>query len=89
MKFVFLFGGTSGMAAAVATDLWFGRSPDRILLDGAIGGLAGALLFRWFWNVLLTGISETFVARQRAAAAAAAAATAAWERCDSGRRART
>ena len=78
MKFVFIFGGASGLLAASATDLWLGRSPDRILLDGAIGCLAGALLFRRFWNVLLGEIRTTYLARQRAAAAvAAAAATAA------------
>ena len=76
MKFVFIFGGAAGLIAASGTDLWFGRSADRILLDGAIGCLAGGLLFRWFWNVLLSGIRDTFLARQRAAAAVAAAAAA-------------
>jgi hypothetical protein len=65
------------MAAAGATDLWFGRSPDRILFDGAVGCLAGGLLFRWFWKVLLAGIRDTFIARQRAATATAVAAAAA------------
>jgi hypothetical protein len=40
----------------------------------AIGCLVGAMLFRWFWNVLVGGIRETLVLRQEAAAAAAAAA---------------
>ncbi len=74
MKFVVLAGGASGFAIAAATGLWTGRTPDRILLDGAVGCLAGGLLFRWFWNVLLGGIRDTYVARHRAAAAATASA---------------
>ena len=73
MKFVVLAGGASGFAIAAATSLWTGRTPDRILLDGAVGCLAGGLLFRWFWNVLLGGIRDTYIARHNAASAAAAA----------------
>ena len=76
MKFVVLVGGASGFVTAALTGYSAGRSADRILLDGAVGCLAGGLLFRWFWNVLLGGIRETYIARQRAAAAAAAAAAA-------------
>jgi hypothetical protein len=39
--------------------------------------LAGALLFRWFWTVLVRGIRETILARHAAAAAVTASATAA------------
>jgi hypothetical protein len=77
MKFVVLAGGASGFAIAAATGLWTGRTPDRILLDGAVGCLAGGLLFRWFWNVLLGGIRDTYIARHKAAASAAAATAAA------------
>ena len=72
MKFVFLSGGVLGFAAAAATGWLSDRSADRILLDGAIGCLAGALLFRWFWTVLLRGLRETILIRQKAAALAAA-----------------
>ncbi|HEY3757004.1 MAG TPA: hypothetical protein VGL42_12710 [Opitutaceae bacterium] len=74
MKFVFLLGGTVGFVAAAGTDYLAGRNPDRVLFDGAVGCLAGAILLRWFWNVLLGGMRETYVARQRAAYAAIAAA---------------
>ena len=45
-----------------------------MLLDAAVGTLIGALLFRWFWTVLLGALRQTLAARQQAAAAAAAAA---------------
>ena len=76
MKFVFLFGGALGFAIGVGASYTSDRSPDRILLDGAVGCLAGALLFRWGWSVLLRGIQETYFERQKAAAAAAASAAA-------------
>lgn len=72
MRFVFLFGGVLGSAVAAATSWLADRGPDRILLDAAVGCLAGALLFRWFWTVLLRGLRETILIRQKAAAAAAA-----------------
>jgi len=74
MKFVFLSGGVLGFATAAGTDWLMERSADRIVLDGAIGCLAGALLFRWFWTVLLRGLRETILIRQKAAALAEAAA---------------
>ena len=36
-----------------------------------LGCLTGALLFRWFWTVLLRGLRETILIRQKAAALAA------------------
>ncbi|HEY0967442.1 MAG TPA: hypothetical protein VGD88_08640 [Opitutaceae bacterium] len=74
MKFVFLAGGSAGFALGAGTAFWAGREPDRILLDGAVGCLVGALLFRWFWTVLVHGIRETIVTRHAAAVAAAEAA---------------
>ena len=73
MKFIFLTGGVLGFALAAATGWLMDRTPDRILLDSALGCLAGALLFRWFWTVLLRGLRETILIRQKAAATAAAA----------------
>ena len=73
MKFVFLSGGFAGFIIAGAGSLWAGHQPDRVLLDGAVGCLVGAILFRWFWTVLVRGIRETILARQAAAAPAAVA----------------
>lgn len=74
MRYVFLLGGLLGFALAAGTALYTGRGPDRIFFDGAVGCLIGALLFRWLWSVLLGGLRETMVARQRAAAAEVAKA---------------
>ena len=74
MKFIFLAGGFSGFLTSASAIFWAGHEPDRILFDGAVGCLVGALLFRWFWTVLVRGIRETIMARNAAAAAAAAAA---------------
>jgi hypothetical protein len=71
MKFVFLSGGVLGFSTAAVTGWLADRSADRILLDAAFGCLAGALLFRWFWTVLLRGLRETILIRQKAAAVAA------------------
>ena len=72
MKFVFLAGGFAGFLIAGVGSLLAGHQPDRIFLDAAVGCLAGALLFRWFWTVLVRGIRETIHARHEAAAAVAA-----------------
>ncbi len=70
MRFVFLSGGVLGFALAATAGWLADRPPDRILLDAAFGCLAGALLFRWFWTVLLRGLRETILTRQKAAATA-------------------
>jgi hypothetical protein len=71
MRFIFLFGGVFGFLVAGATSWLSDCGAGRILFDSACGCLAGALLFRWLWSVLLHGLHETLVIRQRAAAAAA------------------
>ena len=71
MKFIFLAGGLAGFLTASAASYWAGHQPDRILLDGAVGCLCGALLFRWFWTVLVRGIRETILSRHAAATASA------------------
>lgn len=73
MRFVFLLGGILGFALAGGTSFLMERGPDRVFLDGAVGCLAGGYLFRWFWNILLGGLREAVVERQRATAAAAEA----------------
>ena len=75
MRFIFLAGGFSGFIAAGTGSFYAGHTADRVFFDGAVGCLAGALLFRWFWTVLVRGIRETILARHAAAAAAAPAKT--------------
>ena len=70
MKFVFLAGGLAGFLLAAAAGFWAGRAPDRIFFDAALGCLFGALLFRWFWTVLVRGIRETILSRHAATLAA-------------------
>lgn len=76
MKFVFLTGGFAGFVVAGATGYLTDHAADRIFLDAALGALAGAVLFRWFWTVVLAGLRETVLARHQAAVATAAAAAA-------------
>jgi hypothetical protein len=73
MKFVFLLGGLTGFLVGAGTAYFSGRSADRLLFDGAVGCLIGALLFRWFWNVLVHGLRETLLHRHAAPAATAKA----------------
>jgi hypothetical protein len=71
MKFIFLLGGFAGFSLTAAASHFAGHAADRVLLDGAGGCLVGALLFRWFWTVLLRGIREVILQRHAAAAATA------------------
>jgi hypothetical protein len=74
MKFVFLLGGFAGLLITGGASYAAHHQADRILFDGAVGCLVGALLFRWFWTVLVRGIREIILQRHAAATAAAAAA---------------
>ena len=76
MKFIFLAGGFAGFFLTMLTGFIAGRAPDLVLRDAAIGCLAGALLFRWFWSVFVQALTEAVVARRAATEAAAAAAEA-------------
>ena len=71
MKFVFLIGGFAGLLVTGAASYASDHAADRILFDAAVGCLVGALLFRWFWTVLLRGIRETILQRHAAAIATA------------------
>jgi hypothetical protein len=71
MKSIFLAGGTTGFLVAAIAGWGADRAPGSILLDAMFGAIIGAYLFRWFWSVLLRGMRETYVARQRAAETAA------------------
>ena len=71
MKFVFLCGGLLGFVTGLVTSWALDHSADRVFLDAAVGCLAGALLFRWFWTVLVGGIREVILQRHAAATASA------------------
>ena len=73
MKFVFLSGGLLGFVTGLCTSWLLEHSADRVLLDAAVGCLAGGMLFRWFWTVLVRGIRETILTRHAIAKAAAPA----------------
>jgi divalent metal cation (Fe/Co/Zn/Cd) transporter len=71
MKFVFLIGGFVGFTLAAATGVGAGRESGLVLRDAAVGCVVGALLFRWFWSVLVKAIAETVEHRRREARLAA------------------
>ncbi|MET0262199.1 MAG: hypothetical protein ABW223_04830 [Rariglobus sp.] len=71
MKFVFLIGGFIGFALAAIAGLSAGREAGLVLRDAAIGCLAGALLFRWFWSVVVKAVAETIERRRHEAAVTA------------------
>lgn len=71
MKTIFLIGGFSGFALTAAASWFAGHAADRVLFDAAVGCLCGALLFRWFWTVLVGGIRETILQRHATATASA------------------
>ena len=72
MKFVFLSGGLLGFVTGLVTSWLLDHAPDRVFLDAAVGCLAGAVLFRWFWTVVLAGLRDTVLARYHASLAAPA-----------------
>ncbi|HEU5081197.1 MAG TPA: hypothetical protein VFT72_18435 [Opitutaceae bacterium] len=79
MRAIFLLGGFVGFLLSAATSFYCGRSGNRVLLDGAVGCLAGGMLFRWFWSKLTLALADavrTKRAAQRAMEEAAAAAKA-------------
>ena len=66
MKFVFLSGGLIGFVVGLVTSCLLGHAADRVFLDASVGCLVGAVLFRWFWTIVLAGLRDTVVARYRA-----------------------
>jgi hypothetical protein len=66
MKFVFLSGGLLGFVTGLLTSWLLDHSADRVLLDAAVGCLVGAMLFRWFWTIVLAGLRDTVITRYRA-----------------------
>jgi divalent metal cation (Fe/Co/Zn/Cd) transporter len=74
MKFVFLAGGFVGFALAASSGLSAGREAGFVLRDAAVGCLVGAMLFRWFWSVVVKALTVT-IERRRSEALAQAAET--------------
>lgn len=72
MKALFLAGGAAGFLLCLAAGFSAGRGADVILRDAALGCLAGALLVRWFWMVLVKGFREALTIHRRAVEEAAA-----------------
>jgi hypothetical protein len=64
MKSIFLMGGLTGFVVAMLAGWAADRTADSILLDAMFSAVAGALLFKWFWSVVLRGMKETYLARQ-------------------------
>lgn len=77
MRFIFLAGGFAGFLLTAATGFLADREPDLILRDAAIASIASALVFRWFWRVIVKALAEAVSAKRAAEAAAEAAASAA------------
>lgn len=77
MRAIFLLGGFVGFLISAATSLYCGRSGDRVLMDGAVGCLAGGVLFRWFWMRLTLALADAVQTKRRAQRAAEEAVAAA------------
>lgn len=76
MRSIFLFGGFVGFTLVAVTGWLCDRQVDLVLRDAALGALACAMLFRWFWSMWVQAIVH-MVEKKRAEAAAAAEAEAA------------
>lgn len=76
MKFVFLSGGLVGFVLGLITSWLLDHAADRVFLDASVGCLVGAVLFRWFWTVVLAGLRDTVIARYRTSLATSVPATA-------------
>lgn len=72
MRFVFFMGGFVGFTLAGLTGFSAGRAAALVLRDAAFGCLVGALLFRWFWSVVVKAVAETRERRRQEAAHATA-----------------
>jgi hypothetical protein len=70
MKFALILGGLIGFLIGAGSALWEGVGSSRIFLDGALGCLAGGLLLRWLWRVLITCVHQSLLIRQQANAEA-------------------
>lgn len=78
MKFAIALGGFLGFAIAMIAGFFAHREPARVLFEGSLAAVAGALLFRWLHRQLVAGLNDSHQQRRQARVAeAAAAATAA------------
>lgn len=80
MRSIFLFGGFFGFSVVLLGGWLAGRPMDLVLRDAAIGCLAMALLFRWFWRLVVKSFHETAMTRKALALKAELEAEAAAEK---------
>lgn len=77
MRAVFLTGGFVGFLVVAVTGWAAGRAGDRVLFDASLGCLAGAFLFRWFWERMISALTQAIRAKRAARQAAEEAQAAA------------
>jgi hypothetical protein len=77
MRSIFFLGGFIGFSLVALTGWLSDRQVDLVLRDAAIGALASAMLFRWFWGMWVKAIVHMVEAKRAAAKAAAEAEAAA------------
>ena len=77
MKFAITLGGFLGFALVTGAGFFVHRDPAAVLLEGSIGSVIGALLFRWLFGLFMRGVQTSIVQRRHAHAAAASASAAA------------
>ena len=65
MRYAFFFGGFVGFVVTGLVGFLANRAPEAVFRDAAIGCLAMAFLFRWFWSVLVRVFVETAHERRR------------------------
>jgi hypothetical protein len=68
MRSIFLAGGCAGFLVVGSAGLLADREITVVFRDAALGCLAGAMLFRWFWSVLVGTMKETAEINAREAA---------------------
>lgn len=65
MRWIFLLGGFLGFLLAFSSGLIADRTPALLFRDSAIACVAGAFLMRWFWSVLMKGVADAALDRQK------------------------
>jgi hypothetical protein len=77
MKAFVVLGGFLGFSLVTGAGFFVGRDPAKVLLEGSIGCVIGAVLFRWLYGVLVRNVQRSIQQRRQAHAIQSAAAAAA------------